>query len=262
MGVLAAAQRAYDTVPFYRRLYDGRPERLADVPAIGPSAFHRADSVADCVVDPRSVLGAVPPCRRGGGRLPFPMVEDRAEQRARSGRLLAALRSIGFLPEHPPCQLVLVADEETGPLAAQLANALGSAAHTASVVLAAREPASTREAVRALDPEGIVLVAEDRALAAALWALAPLVQTVPLHRSVAMGAAGGGVLVVTDELHAVGTVREGGVGARLTPADGGLAFEVDRDSGELRVTTLAFTCMPLIRYALGPLPGAAAVAEP
>jgi hypothetical protein len=255
MDVLAAAQRAYDTVPFYRRLYETRPEHLEDVPAIGPSAFHRADSVGDCVVDARAVLGAVPPCRRGGGRLPFSVVENRAEQRARSGRLLAALRSIGFLLEHPSRRLVLVADEETGPLAAQLANALGSAAHTASLVFAAREPASTTAAVEALDADEVVLVAEDRVLAGALRALAPVAQAVPLHRSAALGGTGG--VLVTDELHAVGTVREG-VGVSLISTDG-LSFEVDRDAGELRVTTLAFTCMPLIRYALGPLPGAAIV---
>ena len=156
MGVLAAARRAFDTVPFYRRLYGDRPARTRAVPALGPSAFHLADSVADCVVDGDAVVAAVAPLCRGLPRLPFSPVEDRAEALAREQRLLAALDALGCCTART--RFLLLADDSTGPLAARLSNSLVASGGSASILFHAADLEETRRSVAALDPQCLILL--------------------------------------------------------------------------------------------------------
>ena len=57
-------------------------------------------------------------------------------------------------------------------------------------------------------------------------------------------------LLFSDELHAIGAARAGEPFTLLP--EGGLVFEASDPGGQLLVTTSTFTCLPLIRYALGP----------
>ena len=246
MKVLAAARRAFDTVPIYRRLYGDRPARTRAVPAIGPSAFHLADSVADCIVDADAVVAAVAPLCRGLPRLPFSPVEDRAEAQAREQRLLAALDFLGCTTSRT--RFLLLADDATGPLAARLSNSLAAAGGSASILFHAADPAVTGSAVAALDPHSLILLADDPRLddlAVAGCAVLRLVGLDGWRRTDRRGAR----LLFSDELHAIGAARAGDPFTLL--AQGGLVFETTDPGGQLLVTTVAFTCLPLIRYALG-----------
>lgn len=257
MSVLAAARRAYDTVPFYRRLYGERPVRLRSVPAIGPSAFHRADSVVDCVVDGDAVASAVAPLCRGVPRLPFAPVEDRAEALAREQRLVAGLRRLGRFAPQDGTRFLLLADDATGPLAARLSNGLAAAGGSASILFHGCALDTTRSAVAALDPHCVVLLAGDPRMDD--LAHGAVVRVVPVD-GWRRDERRCDRLLFSDELHAIGAARAGEPFTLLP--EGGLAFETAHPSGQLLVTTTAFTCMPLIRFVLGPAGGDLRLGEP
>ena len=209
MEVLAAARRAFDTVPFYRRLYRDRPaqhaRRARDRPERLPSGRQRGR------LRRRRRCG-----RRGGGAAlpglaPPAVLAGRGSRRGAGARAAPAGRPStcwAVRRESARRRFLLLADDATGPLAARLSNSLAASGGSASILFHAADPDATgaqrsrrsiRTACSCWRPiRGSTISAPGRPCCG--WS-----------GSTAGGAATrrGDRLLFSDELHAIGAARAG-----------------------------------------------------
>lgn len=246
--LLEAARRAYDQVPLYRTLYGARPRAEAEIPFISHVSYHRARGVLDCIAAEDDILGAVPAYRRKSRALPVTPLQSDEEWNDRLARLLAGLERLDILPADGPLRFLMIADEATGPFAGELSNALGWVKHQASITYHDDGKASLDGALEAFAPDVAVVVTPKLASGTlAPWGGRSVFVTHLDSEDLADRSCDR--LLVCDELHVLGARPAGGRAFHCDAAD--LAIEREPYSGQTAVTTLNFTCFPLIRYALG-----------
>ena len=243
--ILDAAQRAYDTVALYHRLYPRRPVRGAEVPFISYVAYHHARGPLDCITDLEEALGAVPAYGRKSRRLPVTPLESGEEWTARLNRLLAGLAHLDLPTDDGGLGVLLVADDATGPFAGDLSNGLGWARHRASISYIDGRGGDLPRDIEAFDPD-VVLVVTPQLAPRDLAAAGRRVIAVTHVTSEAVDDRSCDRLLVCDELHVLGARRAGARRYRCDATD--LVIERVPESGNLAVTTTGFTCLPLIRY--------------
>lgn len=245
--VLDAAQRAYDAVPLYRVLYPQRPQRESQVPFISYVEYHHARGPLDCITGVDQALGAVPAYNRKSQRLPVTPLESGDEWTGRLNRLLAGLAHLGLPDANGGLSVLLLADDATGPFASELSNGLGWVRHRASISYIDGRSANVLRDIETFDPQ-VVLVVTPQLAPRDLAGTGRRVVAVTHVNSEAVDDPSCDRLLACDELHVLGARR---VGQRQYVCDGSdLVVERVPESGNLAVTTTAFTCLPLIRYSL------------
>lgn len=246
--LLSAAQRAYDEVAFYRMLYPRRPCRKADIPFISYTDYHHAYSVLDCITGLADTLGAVPAYNRMGRRLPVTPLESGDEWNARQRRLVAGLALLGLPVPERQMNFLLLADDTTGPFACELSSCLGWVRHRASIRYIDGRHGALEHDVEAFDPDAVLIVTPQISPSDLAGTQRRIVAVTHVH-SEAVDNQSCDRLLVCDELHVVAARPAGTSGYCRVASD--LLFEHVPGSGHAAVTTMDFTCLPLIRYSLG-----------
>lgn len=246
--MLSAAQRAYDSTRFYSDLYRQRPTSLDGVPTVSHANYHRARGLLDCITDREDVVGALPAYRRNVRRFPFNVVESEEEAALRHERFVQAMRDLGFPLDKERRRFLLLIDDACGPFGCELSKALSWERQQASMVLLNGSPEDLSADIRSHGPDVVVQVAGT-----------PLVEQLPLNGAACIAvehveanvdaSSNCPTLLVCDELHVVASRPAGREAWRF--AGDQILLEQDDLSRLLHVTTLRFTCFPLIRYNLG-----------
>ncbi len=242
-ALLAAARAAYDALPLYRELWPGRPTTETDIPFIGAADLHGVGDPGQLHVAGADPVGAVPPLRRGRPHLGFTRLEADGDWLLRQHRLIGALSRLGA--KRLPHRVVLVTDDVTGPFAADLVELLAWSRISASLVYAEAGPGGVGRAIEALAPDLVLLLAGVERPATDL----PLVVVAHAGDRPAAGTHTARLLVC-DELQVLGSAGAGETA--YVPADDSVRLETDPRSGQLAVTSLAFTAAPVIRLRVGP----------
>lgn len=251
MSLLEAAQRAYDTVPFYRELYGDRPETPERIPFIGDADFHRAGGWSACLTPEAEVAWSLSPFHRHGRRFPWAAVEDGQEEEWRQQRLVAALGDLGLAPGERDRVFLLVADESCGPFACELVAGLAWERHQASLAYVGEGDEGYAREVAAHRPDFLVVVSRLAPLSRLVELMGPG-RVVRVERSEEGGApplADCHGWLVNDQTGLIAT-RRAGVAGWLWEG-GQLLMETDPASGLSHLTTLSWSARPLIRYNLG-----------
>jgi hypothetical protein len=250
-SVLDAARRAFDSIPLYRAVYGSRPECEADVPFLSVSAFHRAAAPVDIIASTAAILGAVPPFRRGARRLPVTILESERETALRLDRFRHALKILDAEPK-AGLRFAIVADEATGPFAADMANFLAWDRAECAALFVSDGPARIHAALAALTPDIVLLATAGPALRPQTGAR---IVTCIHADSPSEGFIGTDRLLVSDELFVLGAARAGELSYAFDRRS--LLIEEDPASGRMAVTTTAFDCLALIRLCLDIFPAGA-----
>lgn len=241
--LLAAARAAYDALPPYRALWPGRPTVETGIPFIGAADLHRVGGAGQLYLAGTDPVGAVPPLRRGRAHLGVTRLEADGDWLLRQRRLIGALSRLGAT--RLPRRMALVTDDATGPFAADLVELLAWSRISASLVYAEAGPDGVDRAIEALAPDLVLLVAgiERPATNRQLVAVT--------HAGDRPAAATDRArLVVCDELQVLASAGAGETS--YVPVDDSVRLETDPRTGQLAVTSLAFTAAPVIRLRVGP----------
>jgi hypothetical protein len=255
--VLDTARRAFDTIPFYRRLYGSRPERDADVPFLSVSAFHRAATPLDIVASTESIRGIVPAFSRHARRLPVAVLESEAEWKLRLDRFRHALSVLDAAPEEGR-RFAIIADESTGPFAADIANFLAWDRAECSVIFHLSDgPVEVDRTLASLAPDIILYFTGTSPMMPMQNTTARLVTSHHIDNP-SNGLFTTDRLLVSDELFVIGAARPCSPSYVFDPRS--VLIEEDPESGRMAVTTTAFDCLALVRSSFD-LPHAGAVAH-
>jgi hypothetical protein len=242
--VLDTAQRAFDTIPLYRTLYGSRPESEEDVPFLPISAFHRAATPLDLVASTGTIRGIVPAFSRHARRLPVTVLESDAEWMLRLDRFRHALSVLDAAPEVGR-RFAIIADESTGPFAADIANFLAWDRAECSVIFYLWDgPVEVKDALAALAPDVILLVT---GISPMMPVRNEAARVVTCHHidNPSDGFFTTDRLLVSDELFVIGAARACSPSYVFDPRS--VLIEEDPVSGRMAVTTTAFDCVALVR---------------
>jgi hypothetical protein len=246
--LLGAAQNAYDKTRFYSDLYGERPKRPQGIPVVNHAHYHRVQGLLDCITNREDVVGALPAYRRNVRRFPFNVVESDHEAALRHKRFVGAMRDLGFPLDRSKRRFLLLIDDACGPFGCELSKALSWERQQASMTCFNGNPGDLAEDIRAHAPDVMVLVA--RSLAADRPPLDGVPCIMVEHvESLAETPSACPTLLVCDELHVIASRPPEREAWRY--AGDQILLEKDAASGLLCVTTLRFSCFPLIRYNLG-----------
>lgn len=242
--VLTAACDAYRSVPFYRRLYGAPPADPASVPFVEYRDYRSAHGLAECVASLEDVVGLVPAYSRHAPRFPMGIPESAAGWALRRERLHRGLDHLGHVA--PETRVLILADDATGPFAADLSGLLAWDRQPASIFYVDAAAPDVAVILEAWAPATVFVVASGLDMAS-FPAAQPAVFVCPLGDD-ARCAGACDRLLVSDACHVIGAARRGD--ARFTPIDAGLVLERDAGAGRLAVTTRHAACLPLVRYVL------------
>jgi len=246
--LLEAAQRAWQTTPFYRRLYGAPPASVEAVPFVSHVTYHRARGLSDCLAEGVEMTGALPGFQRGQRRLPVTLVEGGEDWTLRQRRLIAGLAELGIAPEGPRLNVLLVACDATGPFAGELSKGLAWERHQASILYWSGRRSELDRDIAAFAPDVVIPVTPELP-PQPLAARGPRVVAIDHVERADSGPPHFDSLLVCDELHVLGARPRGGGAYRFDAAQ--LHIERDPASGQAAVTTLGSVLFPLIRFCLG-----------
>lgn len=122
--VLRAARRAFRSVPLYRALYGEAPRSAEDVPFVDRRTYAGCERLSDCVDAALRPCNAVPSYHRRRPHFPTTILECPADRRVRTDRLARALTRLGMGSRRLLTDVVLLASDETGPFACDIAELL------------------------------------------------------------------------------------------------------------------------------------------
>ncbi|MEI6890858.1 MAG: hypothetical protein V5783_01690 [Pontiella sp.] len=241
--ILAAAQKAFDRVPFFRGLYRSRPCALEEVPFISSTQYFRASGTLDCIVPDIEICGALVPFHREFRRLPFTVLESEADLDTRQERLTLALTDVGLGSD--PQRILMITSEANGPFASDLSTGLGWEGHPASIHYGGDRVEELAFQLAAHRPDYVI------------WCLPqspegllpfPVARTIVAHCiDTPLPRWNGALWLFCDEINLVGSRPAGRATFRVDTQQ--LAFEMG-PSGRPCLTTLQREAFPLVRYEL------------
>ena len=241
--MLDAARHVFANVAFYRRLYRREPEALGDIPYVECSDFAAVRGPTDCMLDLHLMVGAIPTHDRASFVFRSPLSRARPNG-SRDGAVASAL-ALGIDVARDRPRFLLLADDATGPFAADLSallawdRAQASIAYLDGGATGLVKPSKhggrmsrwslcrrCRQAIGRIARCAVVCQAAD-----------PLCRSADCDR-----------LLIDDACHLLGAARRGAQAFAFDGED--LIVEMEPSTGRPAVTTARPRCFPLVRYLL------------
>ena len=240
-AVLRAARRVFRSVPLYRALYGELPRSAGDVPFVDRRTYAGCQRLTECIDAALPPCNAVPSFHRRRPRFPTTIVECPADRRARTHRLRRALFRLGIGARRFLADIVILASDETGPFACDIAELLALCGGQVAVGF----PASAHDAAALTGKATLVLVVQSPERAILPPATAAAVVVCHATEASRWGTAAQRILVC-----------EGPHALAVAPRGATTFVAVDRDClvehapGGTALTTTRRSCFPLVRYVL------------
>lgn len=240
-AVLRAARRAFRAVPLYRALYGELPRSAGDVPFVDRQTYAGCRRLSECIDAALPPCNAVPAFHRRRPRFPTAIVECLADRRVRAYRLRRALSRLGIGARRFLADVVILATDETGPFACDLAELLALCGGQVAVGF----PGGRRDAEALTRQATLVLILQPLEAAISPPALTAVVIVCHATEASRWGATTHRILVCEGP-HVLAVAPRGA--AAFVALDRN--WLIERTLGAVALTDTRRSCFPLVRYVL------------
>ncbi|MFO1049768.1 MAG: hypothetical protein U1E52_17950 [Geminicoccaceae bacterium] len=238
-AVLRAARRAFRSVPLYRNLYGELPRVADDVPFVDRRTYADCRRLSDCIDGALPPCNAVPSFHRRRPHFPTTIVECPADRQARTDRLRRALSRLGIGARRFLADVVILASDETGPFACDIADLLALCGGQVAVGF----PACAHDAAALTGQATLVLVLQSPDTTIPPPTLAAAVVVCHAAEASRWGAAAHRILMCEGP-HALAVAPRGAT--TFVAVDGDWLVEPTFSGTAL--TNTRRSCFPLVRY--------------
>ncbi len=246
-GLVDAARRAFQLTRFYHDLYKVEPADETAIPYISSADYHRVHGILDCIAKRETITGVIPSFHRNVRRFPFNVVENEEELILRQRRIVRALKDIG-VPEDHAVRFLIIADDSRGPFACELSKGLFWEGHQASIFYLNGIDTDLQREVNLHDPDYVVLTS-GRHLRKLIDIPESSILLIEHSDHALIQDFNYPAWLYADEFDLIGSRALGRT--YYDYDDKQLLLEREPGSRVTHISTLNFSCFPLIRYSSG-----------